>query len=153
MTLRGLLQKHFYKTFVKISVLRPKKVCVSGFLTYPIFSSDPKDFIGIPKKNEILSHATYPNCGHLLLDLPLSLSYFSSVHLNWSSVITHQQCDMYMYRLRGPIYSKLVTGPNRPHFIIYFGQMKTYVVFLFKIRENNEYNFRKNKVLKATFLP
>ena len=40
-----------------------------------IFPSDPKVFIGIQKKIEILSYATYPICGHFLLVLQLPLSY------------------------------------------------------------------------------
>ena len=56
-------------------MIRPKKICVFP-VTGPtlIFPSDPKVFIGI-KKNEILSYATYPICGHFSLVLPLLLSY------------------------------------------------------------------------------
>ena len=49
-----------------IFFIRPKKkICVFP-VTRPtlFFPSDPKVFIGIPKKNEILSCATYPICGH-----------------------------------------------------------------------------------------
>ena len=59
---------------------KKKYMCVSGFPPRPtlFFHSDPKVFIG-NTKNEILSKATYPTCGPLLLVLPLSLPYFLSV--------------------------------------------------------------------------
>ena len=50
---------------IKLHVMQKKKMCVLP-VTRPtlIFPSDPKVFIGIPKKNEIISYATYPICGH-----------------------------------------------------------------------------------------
>ena len=75
-----------------------------------IFPSDPKVFIGIPK-DEIQSNATHPICGHLVLVLPLSLSYFSSV-------------------------LKKATGLNRPFFHYTLQANNASAVFLVKIREN-----------------
>ena len=49
---------------------KKKNMCVSGYPIYPNFSQR----LAI-QKNEILSYATYPICGHFLLVLPLLLSY------------------------------------------------------------------------------
>ena len=86
--------------------LGQQKINVCLFPTYPNFFPATLKFLLVFQKNEMLSHSTYPTCGHFLLVLPLSLSYFSSV--------------------------LLVTGPNRPLFIIYLWEKNASVVFLVK---------------------
>ena len=86
-----------------------------------IFSSDPKVFIGIKRRNSFTQNLTYLR--------PFVIGFETFVVIFFVS--TYQ-----------------VTGPNRPLFIIYFGQTRYLLCFLLKSG-----NLKKKKNLKANYLP
>ena len=87
-------------------------MCVSGFLTYPIFSNDHNVFIGIPK-NEILLAFQKMKFYHMQPTLFMAIYFIGFATF---AVIF--------------FISSLNTGPNRPLFIIYFGQITYILCFL-----------------------